>query len=175
MYRCLWRRADVLFETMDAVTAAGRVPSLPYLSLDPAFRRGHGMVYQGLAQGRVDEDALRDLLVRSRPADWPCVFGIDDASTISRPWAVTSPGREFHHHSCAGHTGSGDPVIKGWAWQWLSQLSFDADSWTAPQDAVQVGRDDAAAVTAAAGPGARGPAAARRRDAGPAVRDGRRV
>jgi hypothetical protein len=124
------------------------VPSLPYLSLDPAFRRGHGMVYQGLARGRVDEEALRGLLVWSRPADWPCVFGID-ASTIGRPWAVTSLGREFHHHSCAGHTGSGDPVIKGWAWQWLSQLSFDADSWTAPQDAVQVGRDDVAVVTAA--------------------------
>ena len=106
VYRCLWRRADAVFETVDAVTGAGRVASLPYLSLDPAFRRGHGMVYQGLARGRVDEEALRDLLVRSRPADWPCVFGID-ASTIGRPWAVTSPGREFHHHSCAGHTGSG--------------------------------------------------------------------
>jgi hypothetical protein len=56
------------------------------------------------------------------------VFGID-ASTIGRPWAVTSPDREFHHHSCAGHIGSGDPVIKGWAWQWLSQLGFDTDSW----------------------------------------------
>ncbi len=148
LYRCLWRRADALFETMDAVLTAGLVPSLPYLSLDPAFRRGHGMVCQGLARGRVDEEALRDLLVRSRPAHWPCVFGID-ASTIGRPRAVTSPGREFHHHSCAGHTGCGDPVIKGWARQWLSQLGFDADSWTAPHDAVQVGRDDAAAVTAA--------------------------
>ena len=75
VYRCLWRRADALFETADAVLTAGRVPSLPYLSLDAAFRRGHGMVYQGLARGRVDEEALRDLLVRSRPADWPCVFG----------------------------------------------------------------------------------------------------
>ena len=69
VYRCLWRRADALFETMDAVLTAGRVPSLPYLSLDPAFRRGHGMVYQGLARGRVDEEALRDLLVRWRPAE----------------------------------------------------------------------------------------------------------
>jgi len=147
-YRCLWRRADALFETVDAVLTAGRVPSLPYLSLEPVMRRGYGMVYQGLAEGRIDEDALRDLLVRSRPADWPCAFGID-ASTIGRPWAVTSPGREFHHHSCAGHTGGGDPVIKGWAWQWLSQLSFGADSWTAPQDAIQVGRDDVTVATAA--------------------------
>ena len=141
-------RADALFELDDAVLAAGRVPSLPYLSEEPAFRRSHGMVYQGLARGRIDEEALRDLLVRWRPADWPCVFGID-ASTVGRPSAVTSPGREFHHHSCAAHTGAGDPVIKGWAWQWLSQLSFGAGSWTAPQDAIQVGRDDVAAATAA--------------------------
>jgi hypothetical protein len=36
---------------MDAVLAAGPVPSLPYLSLEPAFRRSHGMVCQGLAEG----------------------------------------------------------------------------------------------------------------------------
>jgi hypothetical protein len=97
VYRCLWRRADALFETMEAVLTAGRVPSLPYLSLEPVMRRGHGMVYQGLARGRVDEEALRDLLVRSRPPDWPCVFGVD-ASTIGRlparcrpPQAARSP------------------------------------------------------------------------------------
>jgi len=147
LFGCFLLRADALFELGDALLTAGRLPSLPYLSEELAFRRSHGMIYQGLAQGRIDEDALRDLLAGCRPADWPCVFGID-ASTIGRPTAVTSPGREFHHHSCAGHTGSGDPVIKGWAWQWLSQLSFDADSWTAPQDAIRIGRDDAAAVTA---------------------------
>lgn len=47
-----------------------------------------------------------------------------------------------------GLCGAGDPVIKGWCWQWLSQLNFDTDSWTAPQDVRQVGRADAAAVTA---------------------------
>ena len=100
------------------------------------------------------------------------MFGID-ASTVGRPWAVTSPGREFHHHSCAGHTGAGDPVIKGWAWQWLSQLSFGAGSWTAPQDAIQVGRDDVAAATAAQilAHAARLPG---RREADPAVCDRRR-
>lgn len=148
LYGCFTLRADALFELGDALLAAGRVPSLPYLSEEPAFRRSHGMVYQGLVEGRVDEDALRDLLVRCRPAEWPCVFGID-APAIGRPWAVTSPGREFHHHSCAGHTGAGDPVIKGWAWQWLSQLGFDADSWTAPQDVIRIGRDDVAAATVA--------------------------
>jgi hypothetical protein len=56
-YRCLWQRPDALFETTDAVLTAGPVPSLPYLSLEPVMRRGHGMVYQGLAEGKIDEDA----------------------------------------------------------------------------------------------------------------------
>ena len=67
LYQCFTLRADALFELDDAVLAAGRVPSLPYLSEEPAFRRSHGMVYQGLARGRIDEEALRDLLVRWRP------------------------------------------------------------------------------------------------------------
>jgi hypothetical protein len=29
----------------------------------------------------------------------------------------------------------GQPIIAGWAWQWICQLSFDRDSWTAPVDA----------------------------------------
>jgi hypothetical protein len=67
LYWCLWRRGDALFELADAVlTAPGLVASLPYLSLEPCFRRGHGMVYQGLSEGGVDEEALRDLLVAAR-------------------------------------------------------------------------------------------------------------
>ena len=66
-------------------------------------------------------------------------------------------------------------MIKGWAWQWLSQLSFGAGSWTAPQDVIQAGRDDVAAATAAQILAH----AARLRRAGesadPAVRDGRRL
>jgi hypothetical protein len=110
LYWCLWRRGDALFELADAVlTALGLVPSLPYLrslpylSLEPAFRRGHGMVYQGLAEGAAGEEALRDLLVAVRPQDWPLVFAID-ASTYPRPEAQASPGREWHHHSCRAAT-----------------------------------------------------------------------
>lgn len=77
LHCCLWRRGEALFELTEAVlTARGLVASLPYLSLEPGFRRGHGMVYLGLAEGRIDEEALRDLLVAARPADWPLVFAI---------------------------------------------------------------------------------------------------
>lgn len=150
MYRCLWRRPDALCELADAVlTAPGPVASLPYLSLEPVFRRGHGMVCQALAEGRIDEEALRDLLVAVRPREWPPVFAID-ASTYPRPAAETSPDREWHHHSCPGSHGSGGAAVAGWAFQWLAQLSFTPDSWTAPQDQVRVGAGDDATRQAAA-------------------------
>jgi hypothetical protein len=131
------------------LTAPGPVTSLPYLSVEPAMRRGHGIVYQALAEGGVDEEALRDLLVGSRPKNWPLVFAID-ASTYPRPAAQTSPDREFHHHSCPGVHGNDGAAAGGWAFQWLSQLSFAADSWTAPQDQVRVGAGDDATRQAAA-------------------------
>jgi len=144
---CLWKCPDALFELCDAVlAAAGPVTSLPYLSLEPVFRRGHGMIYQALAEGGIDEEALRDLLVAVRPARWPLVFAVD-ASTYPRPAAETSPGREWHHHSCQGSDDGA--VVAGWAFQWLSQLSFDGGSWTAPQDQVRVGAGDDATRQAA--------------------------
>lgn len=167
-YRCLWRRGDALCELADAVLTAPAAGTLPYLSLEPRFRRGHGMVYQGLDKGRIDEERLRDLLVRHRPRDWPPAFAVD-ASTYPRPAAETSPGREWHPHSCKGHHGrrrgsravagtdgsarregrGGDAVVAGWAFQWLAQLSFAPGSWTAPQDMTRVGvRDDATAKAA---------------------------
>ena len=146
MRRCLWRRPDALFELADAVLTAGPVVSLPYLSLEPVFRRGHGMVYQGLAEGGIDEEALRDLLVAWRPREWPLVFAVD-ASTYPRPAAATSPGREWHHHSCQGSDDGA--VVAGWSFQWLSQLCFDGGSWTAPQDQVRAGAGDDATRKAA--------------------------
>jgi hypothetical protein len=62
-YDCLDARADALFELADAVLCTdGPVTSLAALSLAPVFRRGHGALYDALAEGAVDEDGLRDLL-----------------------------------------------------------------------------------------------------------------
>jgi hypothetical protein len=134
LYSCLGRRGDALFELGDAVLTAVPGRALPSLSLEPVFRRGHGMVYQGLAEGRIGEERLRDLLVASRPRGWPLVFAVD-VSAYPRPEAGTSPGRAFHH--VAGPHGR-DAAVAGWAFQWLAQLNFEPDSWTAPQDQVRV-------------------------------------
>jgi hypothetical protein len=148
LHGCMWRCPDALLELADAALTAGSAPSLPYLSLEPVFRRGHGMVYKALAEGRIGEERLRDLLVACRPRDWPLVFAID-ASTYPRPWAATSPGREWHHHACPGSHGSDGAAVAGWAFQWLAQLGFSPDSWTAPQDQVRVGAGDDATRQAA--------------------------
>jgi hypothetical protein len=72
LYGCLTGRADALFELADALLCADRaVTSLVELSLEPEFRRGHGALYDALAVGGIDEDALADLLVEVLPMSGP--------------------------------------------------------------------------------------------------------
>ena len=135
-YDCLGGWADALFELTDAVLcAAGPVCSVPALSLGPTFRRSHGSIYKALSKGEVDQDQLRELLVRSRPTGWPLIFAVD-ASTWERSDAETSPERGFYH-SASKHS-AGQPIVAGWSFQWVSQLNFAPDSWTAPVDAIRV-------------------------------------
>ena len=135
-YDCLGSWADALFELTDAALCApGPVSSVPALSLGPNFRRSHGSLYKALSRGEVDADGVRELLVRYRPADWPLVFALD-ASTWERCDAETSPERGFYH-SASKHS-AGQPIVAGWSFQWVSQLNFEPDSWTAPLDAMRI-------------------------------------
>jgi hypothetical protein len=131
LYLCLPRWGDALFELADAVLCVpGPVGSVPSLSLEPEFRRSHGSLYKALARGRIDEERLRSLLVAVRP-DGPQVFAVD-ASTWDRQAAECSPERGFYHS--ASKQTAGQPVAAGWSYQWIAQLSWEADSWTAPLD-----------------------------------------
>ena len=132
LHACFPRRADALFELGDALLCAEAFPSLPHLSLEPAHRRGWGSVYAALARGRIDEDRLRDLLVGCLPDADPLVFAVD-VTTWPRCDAECSPERGYYYHP-SRHS-AGQPIIAGWAFQWIAQLSFDRDSWTAPVDA----------------------------------------
>jgi hypothetical protein len=132
LHACFPRRADALFELGDALLCAEAVPSLPHLSLEPVHRRGWGSVYAALARGRIDEDRLRDLLVGCLPDADPLVFAVD-VTTWPRCDAECSPERGYYYHP-SRHS-AGQPIIAGWAYQWIAQLSFERDSWTAPVDA----------------------------------------
>jgi hypothetical protein len=129
-----WR--DALFELCDAVLCSpAPVGSVPSLSLEPEFRYGHGSLYKALAEGDVDDGRLRELLVERRPKDWPLVFAVD-ASTWARCDAECSPERGFHY-SASKHS-AGQPIVAGWSYQWICQLNWAPNSWTAPLDALRI-------------------------------------
>ena len=141
LHQCWTSWPDAAFELTDTVLCMpSPVASVPALSLEPAFRRSHGSLYKALARGEVDDEAMRELLVEHRPSGWPLVFAVD-ASTWPRCDAETSPQRGFYY-SASKHS-AGQPIVAGWSYQWITQLDWAADSWTAPMDArrIPVGSD----------------------------------
>jgi hypothetical protein len=146
-YGCLTRWADAAFELADALLCwPGPVSSVPALSLDPVFRRSHGSLYAALSGGDIDAEALRELLVASRPASWPLAFAFD-TSSWPRCDAETSPERGYYYHP-SRHS-AGQPIVAGWNYAWIAQLSWAKDSWTAPVDAARIPpREDAGVFTA---------------------------
>jgi DDE superfamily endonuclease len=134
--QCLSLWGDALFELCDAALCSPTpVASVPSLSLEPEFRRSHGSLYTSLAKGDVDVVALQELLVTHRPKEWPLVFAVD-ASTWDRCDAECSPERGFHY-SASKHS-AGQPIVAGWSYQWICQLNWAPDSWTAPLDARRI-------------------------------------
>jgi hypothetical protein len=136
LHACFPRRGDALLELADALLSApGPVVSLPHLSLEPAHRRGWGSLYAALACGRIDAERLRDLLAGCRPPADPLVFAVD-VTTWPRCDAECSPERGLYYHP-SRHS-AGQPIVAGWAYQWIAQVSFERDSWTAPVDAQRL-------------------------------------
>jgi hypothetical protein len=133
LYACCTRRADALVDLADALLSTqGPVASLPHLSLEPAHRRGWGSTYAALARGHIDAERLRDLLVGRLPPADPLVFAVD-VTAWPRCDAECSPERGLYYHP-SRHS-AGQPIVAGWAFQWIAQVSFARDSWTAPVDA----------------------------------------
>jgi hypothetical protein len=148
LHACCTRRADALFELADALLSAQTpVASLPHLSLEPVHRRSWGSTYAALANGRMDAERLRDLLASSLPDADPLVFAVD-VTTWPRCDAECSPQRGLYYHP-SRHS-AGQPIVAGWAWQWICQLGFARDSWTAPVDARRLRPLEDTGQTAAA-------------------------
>jgi hypothetical protein len=150
LYQCLQRRADALFDLVDAVlTTQDPVGSLVELSQERAFRRGHGALYDALACGEVDASAVAQLLARSWqvPDDGPVKVAVD-VSPWPRPDAVTSPGLCHCYSSC--RCDGARKTIPGWPFCLAAGLEWGATSWTAPLDAVRIGPDQDATVATVA-------------------------
>jgi hypothetical protein len=147
VYQRFDKRADALFELLDAVTVAGLVPSLAYLSLPPVHRRRWGSLYDALAAGDIDAPALRELVARYPLDDGQPIYALD-TSVWPRDDAETSPGRAYYHSS--SRQSAGQPITTGWSYAWLAQLNFTHDSWTAPLDVQRVQAGGNAHAVAAA-------------------------
>jgi len=151
VYRSLTGRADELFELADAVLCAdGPVRDLAGLSLAAGHRRGHGAVYDALNAGGVDIGRLRWAVGCVPLPAWPdgrIRLAVDVCNWL-RPEAATSAERMFCHvHGRGRNAGQ---MIPGWPYSVVAALGPGATSWTAPLDAVRLGRDDdPAEVTAA--------------------------
>ena len=147
VYRRFGARRDALSELLDAATVAGLVPSLAHLSLPAVHRRGWGSLYAALAEGSLDAPALRALAGRHPLDDGQPVYALD-TSVWPRDDAECSPQRG--HYFSPRRQSAGQPIVTGWAYAWLAQLSFAHDSWTAPLDVRRVPPGgDAHAVAAA--------------------------
>lgn len=143
VYGCLTARGDALFELVDALTCRpGRVDSLPGLSLEPEFRRGHGGLYAALTRGGVAVDRLRELLAATVPVGRDgLVWFAGDVSNWPRPDAACSPAR-LRIFDRSSRSLAGDPVTAGWPYAVLAGLEWGPTSWTAPVDATRLGPSD---------------------------------
>ncbi len=140
LYACMGRRADALFELVDAILSAGAVPSPPHLSLAPIHRRGWGSLYAALSKGQLAEDPLRELLAGHPLEDntkeaTPPVYAVD-VTSWPRCDAESSPGRGYYYHP-SRHS-AGQPIVAGWAYQLIAEIGFAHDTWVAPVDVRRV-------------------------------------
>jgi hypothetical protein len=71
-----------------------------------------------------------------------------DTSVWPRNDAETSPERGYYYS--AARQSAGQPIVTGWSYAWLAQVSFTHDRWTAPLDVRRVPPSDNAHAVAAA-------------------------
>ncbi|WP_426567319.1 NF041680 family putative transposase [Streptomyces canus] len=149
LYACLTVRGDALFELCDALLCTdGPVRTLVDLALAPEHRRGHGALYGGLNQGRIDVARLRRALagvLLPRAADGRLVLAVD-VSPWLRPDANTCGDRAFCHTFGRGE--GKHQMVPGWPYSVVAALETGGTSWTAVLDAVRLEPvADVAAVT----------------------------
>lgn len=150
LYACMTARSDALFDMCDALLCTdGPVRTLVDLALAPEHRRGHGALYGGLNQGRIDVARLRRALAGMplpRAADGGLALAVD-VSPWLRPDADTCADRAFCHTFGRGE--GKHQMVPGWPYSVVAALETGRTSWTAVLDAVRLEPGaDVAAVTA---------------------------
>jgi hypothetical protein len=141
------RRADALFELIDALLLTLDPRSPVELSLSPAFRRRFSMVYDGLRHGQVDPELARQLLASAEPAEALEVAGYAvyalDSTVHPREDAETLADRgKVYSASKAG-------AVPGHQYSWLGRVIAQGQSWFAPRDVERIATSTTPAGVAA--------------------------
>ncbi|MCY0927947.1 transposase [Streptomyces sp. H27-H1] len=127
----------------------GPVRTLVDLALAPEHRRGHGALYSGINQGRIDVARFRRALAAAplpRASDGRLVLAVDVSSWL-RPGAATSSDRSFRH--TFGRGLGKHQMVPGWHYSIVAALESGRTSWTALLDAIRLEPGaNVAAVTA---------------------------
>jgi hypothetical protein len=91
-----------------------------------------------LDRGQIDTEALRELLARHPLAGSGTTTPLYavDVSVWDRCDAESSPERGYYYHP-SRHS-AGQPIVAGWAYQFIARLNFIRESRTAPLDVERV-------------------------------------
>jgi len=141
------RRADTLFELVDAMLLVTDPRSPVELCTSPAFRRRFSMVYDALRHGQVDEATARTVLAEAEPAEAVTIGGYvvyaADSTPEPRPEAPTLPDRGKVYSTTLGG------LVVGHQYSWLGRVVAQGQSWFAPRDVERIATASTPAAVAA--------------------------
>ena len=136
VYQSLKKRADILFDLIDALTVAGQVSSPVALSEQKPFRRKFESVYDGLENGEMDIGEILSLLPDCVPEDSETIAGYKvyavDATPNEHEEAETLPDRS------ALKSSQSEPLRYGHKYSWVARLIHFGTSWAAPVDVERI-------------------------------------
>jgi hypothetical protein len=130
------KRADAIFDLIDALTVAGHVDSPVALSEEAPFRRKFSSIFDTLRQGEFDFDLLLQVLHEYQPPNSEELAGCEvyalDCTPNERPEAETLEDRGSLKAQ------KDEPVRYGHKYSWLGRLVHWGTSWVAPVDIRRV-------------------------------------
>ena len=136
VYQSLKKRADILFDLIDALTVAGQVSSPVAFSEQKLFRRKFESVYDGLENGEMDIGEILSLLPGCVPEDSETIAGYKvyavDATPNEHEEAETLPDRS------ALKSSQSERLRYGHKYSWVARLIHFGTSWAAPVDVERI-------------------------------------
>jgi len=139
--RVFRRRRDALFDTLDALLSGGTFASFAWLSQSERFQRKWPSLYAAVEDGRVDSQALRQLLVSQLPQKGICVFPLDGSSWPRPRSRVLADLQNVYQ---ASSDVDGGNITVGYPYSLLEWCAEPQTSWSLPLDVRRIASEQTA-------------------------------